>query len=185
MVSILQRAASDRSLSNGRLQKPWTMVRHKCFCPGVTARHTSIHLCVCQCCRLLVFSGRYTTESDVWSFGVLLWETFSLGMTPYTSMTNQQTREEVERGKDRNSTCFRICLQCAKIKPQPLLPVRDAFQDTVCLLHTAVLWKSQGLWAVAGSTIPETDRLSRNFALSSVLCTKKFHNIIRACWLDM
>ncbi|KAM8893773.1 tyrosine-protein kinase Fes/Fps isoform 2-T2 [Spinachia spinachia] len=42
--------------------------------------------------------GRFTTESDVWSFGVLLWETFSMGMTPYMSMTNQQTRDSVEKG---------------------------------------------------------------------------------------
>ncbi|XP_068131364.1 tyrosine-protein kinase Fes/Fps isoform X2 [Hyperolius riggenbachi] len=42
--------------------------------------------------------GRYSSESDVWSFGILLWEAFSLGSVPYVSMNNQQTREAIEQG---------------------------------------------------------------------------------------
>ncbi|XP_041444188.1 tyrosine-protein kinase Fes/Fps [Xenopus laevis] len=42
--------------------------------------------------------GRYSSESDVWSFGILLWEAFSLGSVPYAAMTNQQTREAIEQG---------------------------------------------------------------------------------------
>lgn len=44
-------------------------------------------------------AGRYSSESDVWSFGILLWETFSLGAPPYPNLSNQQTREFVEKGK--------------------------------------------------------------------------------------
>uniref|UniRef100_A0A8D1J1Y0 Tyrosine-protein kinase n=1 Tax=Sus scrofa TaxID=9823 RepID=A0A8D1J1Y0_PIG len=42
--------------------------------------------------------GRYSSESDVWSFGILLWEAFSLGASPYPNLSNQQTREFVEKG---------------------------------------------------------------------------------------
>ncbi|NXL99051.1 FES kinase, partial [Tyrannus savana] len=42
--------------------------------------------------------GRYSSESDVWSFGILLWEAFSLGAIPYANLSNQQTREAVEQG---------------------------------------------------------------------------------------
>lgn len=46
-----------------------------------------------------VSPGRYSSESDVWSFGILLWEAFSLGAVPYANLSNQQTREAVEQGE--------------------------------------------------------------------------------------
>ena len=47
----------------------------------------------------LISLGRYSSESDIWSYGILLWETFSLGVCPYPGMTNQQAREQVEKGE--------------------------------------------------------------------------------------
>ncbi|KAF0031805.1 hypothetical protein F2P81_016360 [Scophthalmus maximus] len=52
--------------------------------------------------------GRYSSESDVWSYGILLWETFSLGVCPYPGMTNQQAREQVEKGY--RMACPQRCL---------------------------------------------------------------------------
>lgn len=47
MACTLQREDSDRSLSNGQLLKPWTMVCHNFHCPAVTAR-TIFALSLCQ-----------------------------------------------------------------------------------------------------------------------------------------
>lgn len=42
--------------------------------------------------------GIFTSKTDTWSFGVLLWEIFSLGYMPYPSRSNQEVLEFVTNG---------------------------------------------------------------------------------------
>ncbi|XP_047423750.1 receptor-type tyrosine-protein kinase FLT3-like isoform X2 [Mugil cephalus] len=46
-----------------------------------------------------IFQGLYTMKSDVWAYGILLWEIFSLGVTPYPGMkVDHKFYSMIERG---------------------------------------------------------------------------------------
>nr|KAF6486032.1 muscle associated receptor tyrosine kinase [Rousettus aegyptiacus] len=45
-----------------------------------------------------IFYNRYTTESDVWAYGVLLWEIFSYGLQPYYGMAHEEVIYYVRDG---------------------------------------------------------------------------------------
>ena len=45
-----------------------------------------------------ILFARFTTQSDVWSLGVVLWEVFSYGIQPYYSMSNEQVITHVREG---------------------------------------------------------------------------------------
>uniref|UniRef100_A0A3B3DVC6 receptor protein-tyrosine kinase n=1 Tax=Oryzias melastigma TaxID=30732 RepID=A0A3B3DVC6_ORYME len=46
-----------------------------------------------------IFYNRYTTESDVWAYGVALWEIFSHGMQPYYGMGHEEVIYYVRDGQ--------------------------------------------------------------------------------------
>uniref|UniRef100_UPI00398E53B1 tyrosine-protein kinase Fer isoform X2 n=1 Tax=Pristiophorus japonicus TaxID=55135 RepID=UPI00398E53B1 len=83
--------------------------------------------------------GRYSSESDVWSYGILLWETFSLGVCPYPGMTNQQAREQVEKGYRMSAPqkcpeeIYSIMLRCWEYKPENRPNFSDVHKELLCI----------------------------------------------------
>ncbi|XP_048187500.1 tyrosine-protein kinase Fer isoform X1 [Perognathus longimembris pacificus] len=83
--------------------------------------------------------GRYSFESDVWSFGILLWETFSLGVCPYPGMTNQQAREQVERGYRMSAPqhcpedISKIMMRCWDYKPENRPQFSDLLKELTAI----------------------------------------------------
>ncbi|ELK13108.1 Tyrosine-protein kinase receptor Tie-1 [Pteropus alecto] len=70
----------------------------------------------------------YTTKSDVWSFGVLLWEIVSLGGTPYCGMTCAELYEKLPQGyrmeqpRNCDNEVYELMRQCWRDRPNERPP---------------------------------------------------------------
>ncbi|XP_034364888.1 platelet-derived growth factor receptor alpha [Arvicanthis niloticus] len=72
-----------------------------------------------------IFDNLYTTLSDVWSYGILLWEIFSLGGTPYPGMMVDSTfYNKIKSGyrmakpDHATSEVYEIMVQCWNSEPE-------------------------------------------------------------------
>ena len=65
-----------------------------------------------------IMYGKATIQTDIWSFGVLMWEVFSFAMQPWYGFTNEQVIEKVKGGEilSRPDNCpqliYSLMLEC-------------------------------------------------------------------------
>ncbi|NWV86615.1 NTRK1 factor, partial [Dasyornis broadbenti] len=74
---------------------------------------------------------KFTTESDIWSFGVVLWEIFTYGKQPWYQLSNTEAIECITQGREleRPRTCpsevYAIMQSCWQREPQQRQPIKE------------------------------------------------------------
>ncbi|KAL4641328.1 inactive tyrosine-protein kinase 7-like [Arapaima gigas] len=84
-----------------------------------------------------VFEGDFSTKSDVWSFGVLMWEVFTHGELPYSKLTDDAVVEGLQGGKVKllapegcPSRVYKLMSRCWEPSPKD----RPSFSEIVNVL---------------------------------------------------
>lgn len=82
----------------------------------------------------IIEQGRYSSQSDAWAFGVVMWEIYSGGNMPFADMSNTDAVESVLHGDrlERPQTCpveiYKIMLRCWNAE-RVLRPVFSDIRD--------------------------------------------------------
>ncbi|XP_076313444.1 tyrosine-protein kinase transmembrane receptor Ror-like [Tachypleus tridentatus] len=84
-----------------------------------------------------IMHGKFTLESDVWSYGVVLWEIFTYGKQPYYGHSNEEVVKLILQGillsppEDCPSFIYSIMAGCWKTEPRDRLSFEEIFQHLV------------------------------------------------------
>lgn len=88
---------------------------------------------------------KFTVESDIWSFGIVLWEIFTFGKQPWYEMSNLEVIQRVTEGQmlAKPASCptqvYDIMLSCWKPATErpPASTMRESLQQLQSTLTNA------------------------------------------------
>lgn len=114
-----------------------------------------------------ILYGKFTTESDIWSYGVVLWEIYSYGLQPYYGYSNQEVISMVRGGEllacpaDCPGPIYGLMRECWRHTPTR----RPHFEDISNRLHAWV--QSGGMLGDLASSDSSTTSGSHRAPMSS------------------
>ena len=82
-----------------------------------------------------ILQNKYTVESDVWAFGVLLWEIFSLGLQPYFGQSHEEVVAYLKAGNvltcpdNTPKSAYRVMLGCWQRKSSDRPSFRNLYRE--------------------------------------------------------
>lgn len=82
-----------------------------------------------------ILHNKYTIESDVWAFGVLLWEIFSLALQPYYGLSHEEVVQGLKDGQvlqcpeNTPKSAYKLMLLCWNPKPTARPTFRTLYRD--------------------------------------------------------
>ena len=91
------------------------------------------------------FYGKFSEKSDVWAFGVTMWEIFTLAKEqPYNDMSDKQVVEDALKGKNRKLSAipkmcpikvYKTMLKCWAHNPKQRATFDELFQLLTFIYH--------------------------------------------------
>lgn len=112
-----------------------------------------------------IMYGKFSTDSDIWSYGVVLWEIFSYGLQPYCGYGNQdviemvQSRQVLSCPDDCPAWTYTIMLECWSEFPTR----RPRFKDVHARLRT---WENMSNYNSSAQT-SSTSNTTQTSSLST------------------
>ena len=101
-----------------------------------------------------IISYRFTTESDIWSFGVVLWELFSYGAQPYYGLSNEDVMHRFREfvllpcPLDCPASVYSLMNDCWNILP-PSRPRFSSIYKILCALRCESTFPVLPTWCVS------------------------------------
>ena len=88
-----------------------------------------------------ILYNKYTVETDVWAYGVCLWEIFSFALQPYYGMSHEEVVKYIKQGNRLscpNNTpylVYKLMCQCWEQKPS-LRPTFETIYRTLDSIYS-------------------------------------------------